>query len=199
MAGKAQPRVWNPSKIAIVGIVAIGLAAALFSLWYHRQSSRRSLEFWGTEPALLITRSPRIEALALQPADTTEVQQPPESAPDATAPSDQPIERLGVAGNFYLVTARSDATRAPGVSNIRRAIVLDPTYKWEAPAPAAQPIWQYALAFRDGERSAIVLFDFDSGRIGSVIGTRTAVLDPAIAEDWHSFFEEQFETAPAAP
>jgi hypothetical protein len=190
MSSQAPARVWNPSKLVIAGILAIGLAAALFSQWYHRQSGRRALELWGAEPARLIAQAPKIEALVLEPANAPAAAQSGEDQPGEEALLNEPIERLGVGGRFYLVTSRRDATGAQGISNIRRAIVMDGTYEWGAPKREEKPQWQYALEFHEDGRTAKVLFDFDSGQIGSTTGNRTAVLDPAAVDNWRSFFEE---------
>jgi len=195
----------NAGKLVIVAIVAIALALALFSLWYHRQGGRRSLEFWGTEAAVLIARAPQIECIELSRADQTRPAQPLPDQPAvegehaaeaalaaASGPGDRPIQRLGIGGRFYTVEAAVDSSHARGVSNIRRAMVLDATYRWDADADAEQPTWQYAMEFRDQARSVMVLFDFERGVVGSTSNTRLAVLEPAAVHDWSAFCEEQF-------
>jgi hypothetical protein len=176
-------------RLVIIVLVTLGLAAALASVWYHRQSGRRALEFWGTETAVLIAQAPRIEVLELRPADRP-ADQPAANDP----PSDQPIQRLGIGGRFYRVARGKDASQARGVSNIRRAMVLDATYQWDN-ASAVGPVWQYAMEFRNGKLAAIVLLDFDSGQVGCTNSRRTAILDPAAISDWRSFFQEQFAEA----
>ncbi len=181
---------WNPGKIVIVVLLGVGLAAALFSLWYQRQGGRRALEFWGAQTALLVARAPRIEALQLRPAAAAKAGD--NGVGEAPLASDEPLRRIGVGGRFYLVSDGKDASGAPGISNIRRAMVIDSPYQWDETG-AADPTWQYALEFREGEQAAIVLFDFDSGQISSASGAATAVLRPAAVADWRSFFAEQFE------
>jgi hypothetical protein len=174
----------NAGKLVIVVIFAVAIGAALVSLWHHRASGRRALEFWGTETAVLIARAPRIEAIWLAPADSDR-----ESSED----QGRPIRRLGIGGRFYIVKDTRDASQARGVSNIRRALVLDVSFQWDAPERRGPPDWQYAFEFRDGERAATVFFDFDSRQVGANTSTKTALLDPAAADDWHKFFLEQFE------
>jgi hypothetical protein len=182
----------NSGKLVIIGLVAIGLAASLAALWYHRQSGRRALDFWGTQTAVLIARAPEVEALELRPADEQAADQDNAPTPDAR-PDDRPIQRLGIGGRFYLVARAADASQARGAGNIRRAMVLDATYQWDSEPAVKRPRWRYALEFRDGPQAAIVLFDFDSGQLGSTTGTKTVAIDPAAVDDWRSFFEEQFE------
>jgi hypothetical protein len=176
----------------IVAILAVGLTATLASLWYHRQSGRRALEFWGTDAAVLIAQAPHIEAMKLEPADAGPRESLPAAESDAAPPSDRPIVRLGIGGRFYRVSATADASAARGISNIRRALVLDVTFAWDETASAGPPTWQYALEFRDKSRSVTVFFDFDSDQVGSNQSAKIARLDPAAGDDWRSFFEEQF-------
>ena len=186
--------VWNPGKLVIVALVAIGLAAALFSQWYHRQSGRRALEFWGTETAVLIAQAPEIEVFELQAADVPPSAHDQRVTPERQADS-RPIQRLGIGGRSYRVVRAKDASHARGVSNIRRAMVLDATYQWDAAAAAEKPAFQYAIEFRDGDRGAIVFFDFDRGQVGSTGSTTTVALDPSVVADWRSFCQEQFDEA----
>ncbi|MGD9720441.1 MAG: hypothetical protein AB7O59_06585 [Pirellulales bacterium] len=173
---------WNPGKLVIVAILAVGLIAAGFSLWYHRQGGKHALEYWGTQGALLIARAPEIEVLKLRAAD----------APPAEGEDPQAIERLGVGGKFYVVTAKTDASHARGVSNIRRAMVVDGAYQWDQAPPSEPPVWQYGLEFHENDQQILVLFDFDGGRVGSTASTQTVPLVPEAVRDWRSFFEEQF-------
>jgi hypothetical protein len=176
----------------ILGILAGALVATLFSLWYHIQNGRRALAYWGSDTALVIARAPEIDAIELAPAD-----QPAEAKADAAASEpvgaaaqERPVQRFGLGGKFYQAVAVKDASQARGVSNIRRALVLDVTYQWDAP-PTGEPTWEYALEFRDGPRSALVLFDFNTHQVGFAQGTQGIQLDPAANDDWRKFFVEQ--------
>lgn len=183
----------------IVGILAVALVATLASLWYHIQNGRRALAFWGAETGLLIARAPLIDAIELAAADQPAVDPgAPTSEPASAAGSAtnskgidaRPVQRFGLGGKFYQAVAVKDASQARGVSNIRRALVLDVTYQWDAP-PAGDPTWEYALEFRDGPRSALVLFDFSTHQVGLAQGTANILLDPAANDDWRKFFVEQ--------
>jgi hypothetical protein len=172
----------NRGKWVIVGIVGVGFVAALASLLYHRQTGRNVLETWGTETALLVARAPTVRVLQLQPAQNA-------------TPSDeaQPIQRLGIGGAFYVVAAAKDATEARGLSNIRRAMVLDASYDWSAAAETAKPSWQYGMEFSENAQRTMLLFDFESRRVGSTVNDKTTVMRPEAASDWRKFFEEQWE------
>lgn len=191
----------NPGKLVIVGILAVALVATLFSLWYHIQNGRRALSFWGPDTALVIARAPEIDAIELVRADEGTPKADAPAGDSATEPATQPaansthidqrpVQRFGLGGKFYQAVAVKDASQARGVSNIRRALVLDVTYQWDAP-PAGDPNWEYALEFREGPRSELVLFDFNTHQVGLARGTSTIQLDPAANDDWRKFFVEQ--------
>jgi hypothetical protein len=174
----------NRGKWVIIGIVGAGLVAALASVLYHRQSGQQVLEMWGTETALLIARAPEVQVVRLRAADAT----------DSAPPDDgTPIQRLGIGGEFYLVAATRDATEARGLSNIRRAMVLDASYDWSSAAETAKPSWQYGMDFSDSAQQVMVLFDFESRRVGSTVNEKTTVMQPEAAADWQKFFEEQWD------
>ena len=204
----------NPGKLVIVAIVAVAFGAALLSLLYHRQSGRRALALWGTESAVLIAQAPDLDAMKLQPADAHQpssprgrVEKPAEDEPAEAEPAvparpSLPSHRRWIrhraVGHRRAVLSRDGrdrASKARGVSNIRRALVLDATFAWNEPA-AENPTWQYVLEFRDQGRSVMVFFDFEAQQVGSNSTTKTTRLDPAANDDWRTFFEEQFE-APA--
>lgn len=180
----------------IVGILAVALVATLASLWYHIQNGRRALAFWGAETGLVIARAPLIDAIELARADEGSLKpdapasEPGSPATKSSTVDERPVQRFGLGGKFYQAVAVKDASQARGVSNIRRALVLDVTYQWDAP-PAGDPTWEYALEFRDGPRSALVLFDFSTHQVGLAMGTTNIQLDPAANDDWRKFFVEQ--------
>ena len=89
------------------------------------------------------------------------------------------------------IAAALDARAAKGVSNIRRALVLDTTYDWQTAPSGDDPDWQYALQVNDGRNWATVLFDFESRKIALTGGKRVALLDPEANRDFQEFFAEQ--------
>ncbi len=190
---------WNPGKLVIVAIFAVALASVAVSTWYHYQGARRPIELWGSPNAVLVAQAPRIDALRLgRPSSSASPQkedQPPDAQPGESAPSDQPRERLFVGSHAYEVLASKDVSTAHGITNIRRALVLDPTFDWTSPEPGGHPHWQFALEFSDHDRSATLLFDFDSRQVGAAGTHKTGLLDPTASDDIQKFFAEQFEPA----
>jgi hypothetical protein len=177
---------WNRGRLVIVGIVALALVAALFSTWYHYQHAHRSREFWGTSMAVLIAQAPQVEALRL---DATEAGDSPDQAAEGESNMVLPIE---FGGRSWSVVSAKEALKAPGMSNVRRALVLDTTFDWTSPPSDSPPHWQYALEFTDERHWTTVLFDFDSRQVALTGGRKTALLDPAASKDMREFFAEQF-------
>ncbi len=131
--------------------------------------------------------------LKLVPADAVEPR-----ADDAEPDDAQQIQRLGIGGRFYNISAAKDAIEAPGMSNIRSAMVRDASFDWVASDKAEEsPTWQYAMEFTESGHRALVLFDFATGQIGSTTSDQTAVLQPEAVADWRKFFEEQWDAAKA--
>ncbi|MBI3837902.1 MAG: hypothetical protein HY288_08215 [Planctomycetia bacterium] len=170
----------------IAAIVALAVAAALFSTWYHYRHAHRSREFWGTSMAVLIAQAPAVEALKLDAAEEGPSQDQPDQGESHTV---SPIE---FGGRSWTVVSGKEALKAPGMSNVRRALVLDTTFDWTSLPSKVQPNWQYALEFTDERQWATVLFDFDSRQIALTGGKKTALLDPAANNDMREFFAEQF-------
>ena len=91
---------------------------------------------------------------------------------------------------------------APGIKNIRRALVQDTTFDWKSDGTTSpsdvEPEWQYAIAFTDNKNWATVLFDFETGRVALTGGKKSAPLNPAANKDLREFFAEQFADSESA-
>ncbi|HEX3727898.1 MAG TPA: hypothetical protein VHV08_16720 [Pirellulales bacterium] len=175
---------WNPGKLVIAAIFIVAMTAAGFSTWFHYHGGQHTRDFWTPKTAVLIVDAPEIKALQLESVaseaeegdlDSLEAQSSP-SVPD--------------------VLATKDVAQAPGISNIRNALVQDAVYDWTQTNPSAPPKWQYALEFNDGKLWATVLFDFDSRLVSLSGGKRIAHLLPTVSDDWRHFFAEQFADEP---
>jgi hypothetical protein len=164
-------------------MLAVALAAALSSLWYHYRTGHRSVEFWGSDTAVLIAKAPQAEALRLAAADS-----------NGADNGSRPLAALGLT-----VVEQSPLGQARGFSNIRRALVQDATFDWQARRPMTAPAWRYALRLVDGSRTAIVLFDFESSQIALATAPAAASLDRDAALGLQTFLEEQFPNSSRPP
>lgn len=138
-------------KYAILGVLAVALAGALGSWWYHGQLQRRAISLWGRDVAELIQTAPQAELLKLEPAG--------DGAKDDAKNGDRDV--LAARGVKLAIVERRDASRAPGLVHLRHSLISDKSFLWSAPLEACRPRWQYALRFSDGDRAATLLLDFD--------------------------------------
>lgn len=181
----------NPGKLVICAMVAVGLLAAAFSVWYHYQGAHRSADFWGTPTAQLIVEAPEVRALRLDAAPRPRLDE--EGMP--LEPPDEPAVEFG--NGFWTVLGDHDASQARGLVNVRRALVQDASFNWRG-RPPGDPNWLYGLEFNDGRLWATVLFDFDSAQVALSGDRKTALLDPGASNTWRKFFDEQFAAQESA-
>jgi hypothetical protein len=140
----------------VLGLVLAGVGLALFAVWFQWGQTRRCLAFFGPEAARRIQAAPRAELWSLV-AD----------------------------GATVRVSSRLDVSLAPGLVHLRRGLIEDVNYRWEAGgARAAVPLpadsWDEAIAFFDAATGdaavTVVAFDLDgpdgSGRqpFATVVG-----------------------------
>jgi hypothetical protein len=195
--------------ITILLILTVAVLAATASVFYHYANQRHAQDFWGSQTAKLIDKAPQVEVMRLGEAD-------PSLAVTDTAPSDSGAEKASEdstepaaetpaikALEFnqipWIVLETRDAAPAKGISNLRRALVLDTTYNWSDVPPKSEPVWQYALGVTDGRDWASVLFDFDSRRVGLAGGRKVAMLHEEAAREFKQFFDEQFAAGTSPP
>jgi hypothetical protein len=192
---------WNRGKLVIVSMLGVAVIAAGFSVWYHYRNQQRALKFWGPTTAMLIAEAPHAQAIALgessggTSADDGGGQAT--AAPQAADTPREPPASIDFGGSSWKVLHSKNVIPARGISNVRRALVLDMTYDWKSPPPLDDPQWQYALEFNNGRYWATVLFDFDSRQVALTNGKKTALLDPDANEELCDFFAEQFPDEPA--
>lgn len=159
-----EPRLVS-GKHVILAVFCIGLLGALGGWAYHRHLQQRTLALWGPETAELILRAPRVEVWRLGPVE-------------ATAASGQTVEAGGVTRRM---TKRADATRSPGMTHLRHALVNDSAFDWPGSDEACQPAWTHALRFEDGDRGATLVFDFDCAIVACVETGATGSIEPIAA------------------
>lgn len=137
--------------LLVIGLVLLGIAAALTGIWYQRGQTGRCLAFFGSEAARRITAAARVELVTLAPT--------------------------GVAARLAAIDRR-DITAAKGLVHLRRGLVEDANFRWPS-APAVEPLpagaWDVGLVFSDPARPddppTTLLIDFDDrGGHAAVVG-----------------------------
>jgi hypothetical protein len=120
-----------PGTWLVAGLLLMGVAAAVTGVWFQRHQTRRCLEFYGPSAARLITAAPRVELLRVQP---------------------------GTSPGRLAVQSQIDVSKAPGLVHLRRGLVEDANFNWQAVEPAdhasiqtrlSAESWDVALVFAE--------------------------------------------------
>jgi hypothetical protein len=172
---------------AILAVAAMALLMASYAWWHHRQSGRRALAFWTPATSLLISRSASVDIFELGPLPT-----------ENSAGADPAADRFG---NLPLVARRTKlierAASVPGLGKACTILLQDNAFAWDEPIDACQPVWQYAIEFRDADRAATVLISLSCPRVKLLNRDATVSIRP-IAEPLREFLVSQFPaTVPA--
>ncbi len=141
----------------VVGLLLLGVTAAVGAIWFQRQQTSRCLAFFGPVAARRITSAARVELLGVQP---------------------------GGAPRRLASTTRIDVSKAPGLVHLRRGLVEDANFMWDEKGAEAGVGSDSERAMRDDRRgegssrssrplgcwdAALVFTDRDGGRTTLVI------------------------------
>jgi hypothetical protein len=126
----------------------MGLAAAITGIWFQRHQTRRCLEFYGPAEARRIATAPTVELLLVQPGE---------------GPG-----QLGA-------QTRIDISKAPGLVHLRRGLVEDANFSWQASGGAVLerlPLesWDVAFVFTEplGRTTLVIDLDPSGGSLAAV-------------------------------
>lgn len=164
-------------KLAVISMLGIALAAAVFAWWWNYQRGYQSLEFYGSETARLIRTAKRVELLELNPQDLS----------TDPAPTSPPPESLLIDGRHYFIAHRVDISHAKGLLHARSALLDDASYAWQSPASNRAPSFSHAVQFSDGNQNAILAFDLANRNLYLPETGRRARLIPKIVDGWQLF------------
>lgn len=148
--------------IVSVLLVVVGFAMAAFAWRFHATQNRRILGYLTPQVAERIAHAPKVHAWKV----------------------------AGPAVELTILKQR-DVSNAPGISNIRYALVQDSTFDWTSPAPKIEPECAYALHFdSDAYYGPVLVFDAAARRVTNKKGT-WLTLQPASSREIKAFFDEQ--------
>ena len=127
----------------VIGLVVLGLIAALTGIWFQWAQTRRCLAFYGPAAAKRISAAPRVELWTL--------------APRSLARGEKVFGEH--APGRLMALHRQDISNAKGLVHLRRGLVEDANFVWSnfqssaATYPAAERLpveaWDIAIAFSD--------------------------------------------------
>jgi hypothetical protein len=127
-------------KYIVLGILLLAILLAGGNMMFQARSSQRAVEYWGREAAQRMRAAPHVEVLQLSESESA-------------------AEFVQAGSRRLSVVREVDASRAPGLLHVRRALTSDGLYDWEAKAPAGEIVWRYALRFREDENESTLLLD----------------------------------------
>lgn len=140
---RARPATHSGAGL-VVSLLLLGVAAATLAIVFQRGQTRRCLAFYGPDVARRVASAPVVEAWWLASGDAEGRLEP---------------------------DARIDVSKAPGLVHLRRGLVEDANFRWDADAgPVAGELpaerWDVALVFSDpahpGDEARLVI-DLDDG------------------------------------
>lgn len=155
-------------KFLILSIFAAAVALSIFSIFYLRSLRDQAIAFWGLDTALSIRDAEEVDLIWIAPID--------EEAPAPEARAADPISRLS-GGRLHSAEERR-ITGAPGLIQMRLALLDNGTFRFDAPLPEKQR-WTRGLRFFDEAHA-----------------TTTLLFDPELALLWHLETDRQVDISP---
>jgi hypothetical protein len=128
-------------KLAIITMLALGVAAAGFAVWFRYQQGRRTLELWGAEHAAVLRNADRalVRRVRVTGNDSQQVTDPN--------------------GKAVMVGPARDLADIRDFAHIRRAFLDDVHFLWDQSPRNCEPHWAYMLEFQQGENVATIWID----------------------------------------
>lgn len=126
-----------PGRLIVAGMILLAVSLAAFALWFQWRQTRRCLAFYGADAARCIQHADRVELW-------------------------QPVVTAEGTGRLQ-PAARADISGARGLVHLRRGLVEDGNFLWDATA-GGDGSWDAALAFYEegtaSEPAAVLAIDF---------------------------------------
>lgn len=176
-----SPRTVSGKWIILVFLVlALALASGAWEYYYRLQ--QRPLALWGAQAARLIIQAPEVEGWLLADAN----------AEDKTEGVEE-VQAITIGSRRLRVVERRELGDARGLLHLRKALMNDRSFDWDAEAPKDVD-WRYGLKFAKGSETATVLFAPQAERVRILeLGNKVSVAP--IARGLEKFFQEQFPEA----
>ncbi len=162
----------NTGKIVTIGILGIAVVMASVAWWNNWNKGHRALSYWGSENAYQIRLAKHVTLYQLS---------------DATTASDDQGQ-LDIGAQLAAIQSERDISQARGLVHARQALIQDSSYNWQS-EPAANPRWQYAIRFGEGDSASMVLFDLRQATVSHAGATRPLSMN--LGPGLKTLFDEQ--------
>jgi hypothetical protein len=149
--------IYVSGKLVILTIAAVALGAAAFSWWYRYTSTRRAAAFWGPAAVALIRDAPSVHWIKVEPLR--------DMSQHVHHPGGVFPEDYHLLSGIWHVTERRDVSKAPGLTHLRNALLMDRSFRVDE--RAAPEEWHNGLEFRQSPegQTLVIFFSADGGRM----------------------------------
>ncbi len=142
--------------IATVLLIAFGMA--LGNRFYQNQKSGAAVAYWGKSNALVISQPDSVEVWQLErdasPGGSDN------SRPALTPQTRQMPAHAVIRGSALQAASSVDLSDEPGLMHLRRALLGNASYNWEA-QPQSPINWRFALLFTRDDQQVWLLLSED--------------------------------------
>jgi hypothetical protein len=143
----------NRSKTAVVAMVAVGMAMAIFAWWVRYNRSQQVLAIWGRDAVVAIRDGEKVELLRLS-----------RSSEEGSGETIVLGSEDGNAKSVLTVDKVTDISQTPGLIHARHHLLQEKGFDWDAEPDNCLPRWEVGLRFTHGENVATMLLDFQCNR-----------------------------------
>jgi hypothetical protein len=85
-----------------------------------------------------------------------------------------------------------DISKAAGLINARASLLSDASYDWNREPPLQEsPL--FSVRFSRGQKSVVVIFDFENRTVRNSATQRIAALKPKTADGWRDYLQRQLK------
>jgi hypothetical protein len=126
----ADPAAGRVGGLLVMGLLLLGLTAATVAIAFQRGQTQRCLTFYGAEAAAAVSRAAHVE-----------------------------LWQLRVADGRLIAGRREDISSAKGLVHLRRGLVEDANFDWQAASAAETTLppgaWDWAMVFAESPDAAL--------------------------------------------
>lgn len=161
--GNDGPRRNWAPQATVAVVLLVAMTAASGSVWFRLRANRRPVEFLGHDQAQRLLIAPQARLIRSE------------------------------VGESDAATASWPLASAPGFSHVRRSLLSDRSYVWNAPVDAAGATWIWSITVGDASGSLSLDFDLERGLMRVGDDGRVVSIAPATAA-LEKFFSDVAQT-----
>lgn len=174
---------------AVITMIGLAVAMSAFAWWWNLQRGAQCVQFWGPQAARQIRLAEQVHVYQLTDAAVEK------------DPTDDKQSQLDC-GSFQLrIEKEQEITGLRGLVHARNSLLEDTSFQWREQLPA-EPRWQYALRWTEGETHVTALFALEDHCLEFAEGEKRVVLSDFALQAWRKvlprYLTEQVQVRPSA-